>query len=116
MSIKKYLTTAPFHDIIKYSSDKAYARENVAFTGTPRKHPYDPKKIILISDPLSANTVFYEFKLSQITHVEELSRQALENGESIQLVKIWIKKGSLALRYEPFIVENTINYLEDSSF
>lgn len=114
MMIKKFLTTGPLHEIIKYSSNPNYSEDNVAYTGMPRKHPYEPDKIILISDPLSSNTIFYEFKLNDISHAEEVSNIVSESGKGIRLVKIWVKKGSVALRYEPFIVQDTINYMSDS--
>lgn len=113
MSIKKFLTTGPFHEIIKYSSNDNYSQNNVAFTGMPRKHPYDSKKIILISDPLSSNTIFYEFKLNDISHAEEVSNIVSESGKGIRLVKVWVKKGCVALRYEPFIVQDTWDYFRD---
>ena len=115
MGIKKYLTTGPFYNITKYFSNPNYSHDNVAFSGMPRKHPYDPRKIIMISDPLSSNTIFYEFKLSDITHAEELSNIVSESGKGIRMVKIWVKKGSVALRYEPFIVQDTINYYNDET-
>ena len=34
---------------------------NVCFSGSPRKHPYDSDKVILIADPFSANNLYYEF-------------------------------------------------------
>jgi hypothetical protein len=114
MSFEKYLESKPFYEITKYSRHPDFSKGNVAFTGAPRKHPYDDKKILLISDPFSSNTIFFEFKLSTITHIEELSQIATESGEIVNLVKIWVKKGSMGLKYEPFIVEDTTAYLKDS--
>ncbi|MBN2531301.1 MAG: hypothetical protein JXB88_00345 [Spirochaetales bacterium] len=113
-SFEKFLESKPFYEITKYSGHPDYSKSNVAFTGAPRKHPYDEKKILLISDPFSSNTIFFEFKLSTISHIEELSRIVTESGEIVNLVKIWVKKGSLGLKYEPFIVEDTITYLKDT--
>ena len=114
MSFQAYLESGPFHEIIKYSQNSNFSHENVAFTGSPRKHPYDDTKILLISDPFSSHTIFYEFKLKDISHIEELPQIVSEKGASLKLVKLWIKKGSLGLRYEPFYVEDTLNYLKDS--
>ncbi|MBN1411618.1 MAG: hypothetical protein JW969_12290 [Spirochaetales bacterium] len=114
MDIKNFLQAYPFHELAKYSSHPDFSKKNVAFTGSPKKHPYDPKKIILISDPFSSNTYFYEFKLVDITHIEELSSIVTEKGDNLNLVKIWVKKGSLGIRYEPFIVEDTVSYLRDT--
>jgi len=114
MSFEKYLESKPFYEITKYSGHPDYSRENVAFTGAPRKHPYDRKKMLLISDPFSSNTIFFEFNIDDITHIEELSRIATQSGEIVNLVKIWVKKKSLGLKYEPFVVEDTISRLKDS--
>ncbi|MBN2443724.1 MAG: hypothetical protein JXJ04_20350 [Spirochaetales bacterium] len=114
MSFEKYLESKPFYEITKYSRHPDYSKDNVAFTGSPRKHPYDKKKLLLISDPFSTNTVFYEFKLEDITRIDELSQIASEEGDIVKLVKLWVKKGSLGLKYEPFIVEDTLSYLKES--
>ena len=114
MSFEKYLESKPIHEITKYSRHPDYSKSNVAFSGAPRKHPYDKKKLLLISDPFSSNTIFFEFKLADITHIEELAQIATEGGDIVNLVKIWVKKGSLGLKYEPFIVEDTLTYLKDS--
>ena len=114
MRIDKFLQPGRFHEIEKYSSHPDFSKSCVAFSGAPRKHPYDIKKLILISDPFSTNTVFFEFNINDIVHVEELSSIVNEAGESLRIVKIWVKKGSLGLRYEPFVVEDTLRYLKDT--
>ena len=58
--------------------------------------------------------MFFEFNINDIVHVEELSSIVNEAGESLRIVKIWVKKGSLGLRYEPFVVEDTLRYLKDT--
>ena len=114
MSFEKYLESKPFYEITRYSRHPDFSKMNVAFSGAPRKHPYDDKKLLLISDPFSSNTIFFEFKLEDITHIEELSQIATENGDIVKLVKIWVKKGSLGLKYAPFIVEDTLTHMKDS--
>jgi hypothetical protein len=114
MDIKNILQTRTMRDLAKYSSHPDFSKKNVAFTGSPKKHPYDTKKLILISDPFSSNTSFMEFKLADIIHIEELSSIVTEKGDNLSLVKIWVKKGSLGIRYEPFVVEDTLNYLRDT--
>jgi len=110
MSIKKYLKTEPLNEIIKYSSHKDYSTNGVAFTGAPKKHPFDKEKLILISDPFSTHTSFYEFNISDILHVDELSNLVTETGDALKTVRIWIRKGSPGLKYEPFVVEATLNF------
>ena len=81
--------------------------ENVSFAGSPRKHPYDPEKIILVADPYSTNTFFFEFQKADIAFVEELPTMTDMDGNSLTMVRIWVKKGSIILRSTPFIAGDT---------
>lgn len=111
MSIGRYLGTQPLREVARYSARSGLAADNVAFSGAPRKHPYDAEKLILICDPFSAQTTFYEFRLKDVVHVDELPSLVTEGGESLAIVRLWVKKGALGLRYEPIIVADTIQDL-----
>ena len=80
---------------------------NVSFSGSPRKHPYDSDKVILIADPFSTNNLYYEFSKADISFVEELPNLVSLDGDTITLVRVWVKKMSVAVRCSPFIVEDT---------
>jgi inorganic pyrophosphatase len=82
-------------------------RENVSFTGSPRKHPYDPNKIILVSDPYSTNTFYFEFEKADVSYVEELASVVDMDGSTITMMRIWVTKGSIAVRCTPFIAGDT---------
>ncbi len=86
---------------------RSLARGSVSFTGSPRKHPHHPEKIVLIADPCSANTFYYEFSKTDITFVEEMPSIVDTEGNTITMLRIWIKKGSIAVRSTPFIVGDT---------
>lgn len=86
---------------------KALKETHVAFSGSPRKHPYDDTKVVLITDPVSMNTFYYEFNADDVTFVEELPSVVNPDGETIVLVRIWVKKQSIGIRSTPFIVEDT---------
>jgi hypothetical protein len=109
MSIRKYLKAEPLYEITKYTSQKNYREAGVAFSGAPKKHPTDKEKLVLIADPFSTHTHFYEFNISDILHVEELPHLVAESGESLNTVRIWVRKGSIGIKYEPFVVEDTIS-------
>ncbi len=81
--------------------------QNVSFSGSPRKHPYDPDKIILVADPYSTNTFYLEFSKQDIAFVEELPSIVDMEGCTITMMRLWIKKGSLAVRSTPFITGDT---------
>jgi inorganic pyrophosphatase len=116
MSIRKYLTAESLTELVKYSTFADYSKGHVAFSGAPKKHPYDKEKIILILDPWSSHTMFYEFRIADIAHVDELPQMVTASGESLTMVRIWVKKGSFGVRYEPFVVEDTVTILKDTAF
>lgn len=82
-------------------------KTHVSFSGTPKKHPYDTDKIILVADPFSTNTLYYEFSKDDISYLEELPSLVNLDGETITMVRIWVKKMSIGIRCSPFIVEDT---------
>ncbi len=90
-------------DVQKYR-EMNFFETHVSFEGTPRKHPSDKTKVILLTDPFSDKKVFFEFPISAIDYVEELETLSSEDGRSAVRMRLWIKKGSVGIRYEPFIV------------
>lgn len=81
---------------------------HVAFSGSPRQHWNDPAKVILVADPYSRNTFYYEFRIDDIACVQELPNLVSPHEEVIPMMRVWVKKRSLALRCTPFIVEETL--------
>jgi hypothetical protein len=79
---------------------------HIGFTGSPRKHPYDAHKVILLADPYSHNAFYYEFKTEDIAFVEELASVVNINEEVVTVVRLWVRKGCVGLRCTPFWVEN----------
>ncbi|MCX8124938.1 MAG: inorganic pyrophosphatase Ppa [Spirochaetes bacterium] len=82
-----------------------FFEDHVAFVGTPKKHQYDKTKIILLSDPFSDRKIFYEFPIDSIDLVEEIGTISSQDGKNALQIRIWVKKGTLALKYEPFIID-----------
>jgi inorganic pyrophosphatase len=89
------------------SDQKLLRRTHIAFSGTPQKHPTDPEKIILVVDPFSDSTFYYEFNTPDISVVEELTNIVTLDGEVIPMARLWVKKKSIAIRSTPFVVEST---------
>ncbi len=85
---------------------KTLKKTHVSFSGSLQRHPYDAKKIIVIADPFSSNTVYYEFKTKDISYLEELPNVVDINGKAISMVRIWVKKLSIGIRSAPFLVED----------
>ncbi|MCP4745087.1 MAG: inorganic pyrophosphatase Ppa [Desulfobacteraceae bacterium] len=82
-------------------------KTHVSFSGSPRKHPFDPYRVILVVDPYSSNTFYYEFKADDISFVEELPHMVNLDEEVITIVRIWVRKRCLAVRCTPFWVDDT---------
>ncbi len=80
--------------------------KHIPFSGSPRKHPHDTTRVILIADPFSDNTFYYEFRAKDITVAEDLPSMTTLAGESVSMVRIWVKKQSIAIRCTPFIVDS----------
>ncbi len=110
MPISNYLQETKKFEIQTYEKPKDFSMlrdSHIAFSGAPRKHPYDPDKVILIVDPYSTNTFYYEFRAGDIAYVEELPSMVNLEGKSITMVRLWIKKMSIGVRCTPFIVQET---------
>lgn len=114
MSIRKYLETQPLHELIKYDPDPEIRKNALAFIGALRKHPYDTDKLLLITDPFSSDTEFYEFRIADVVCYEEQPGIATDSGENLFMVKIWVQKGSFGIQYHPFEVADQLRYLKDS--
>jgi hypothetical protein len=72
-----------------------------------KRHPYEPEKVILIPDPFSTHTFYYEFEAEDISYVEELPSLVDIEGKTISMARIWVEKKSIGLRCSPFVVEDT---------
>lgn len=110
MTTESYLQEALEFHIQAYKKPKnihILKETHVPFSGSPKKHPYDTDKVILVADPFSTHTVYYEFKKDDISYVEELPNLVNLEGETITMVRVWVKKMSMAIRCSPFIVEDT---------
>jgi len=82
-------------------------KTHISYSGSPQKHQYDPDKIILVPDPYSSDAFYYEFKIEDISYVEELPSLVSMEGETVTMSRIWIKKMSVGIKSFPFIVEDT---------
>ena len=110
MNLESYPQEAEKFQIEAYKRPRdlhVLRKNHISFTGSPKKHPYDSDKVILIADPFSSNNLYYEFNKDDISYVEELPNLVNLDGEAISVVRVWVKKLSVAIRCTPFIVEDT---------
>lgn len=102
MSELKYLTTTQLNEIIKYKASTDYEKECISISGNPRKHPYDSKRLILILESHDDKTIFHDFKLTDIAHIEELPNISTGQGGSLRQIQLWVKKNSWIIRSEAY--------------
>jgi len=83
---------------------KSLLKSHVPFSGSPQKHPHDADKLILVPDPYSTNTYYYEFNKEDIAYVEKQPNLVDAHGNTVAVARIWVKKKSIAVRCAPFMV------------
>jgi inorganic pyrophosphatase len=111
MPFRELLQESSRFELESYKKPKEGKRlrdSHVAFSGSPYKHPYNETKVILVSDPFSTNTSYYEFRSADIAFVEELPSLVDMEGQVLLFVRIWVKKKSVALHCTPFLVEDVL--------
>jgi len=111
MPFRKMLQEVQCFEIQAYKrpkDKKVLTDTHVAFSGSPYKHPYDHEKVILLNDPFSTSTFYYELKTEDISFIEELPNIVNSSGKIFTIIRVWVKKGSIALRCTPFVVESTM--------
>ncbi len=102
--VRKLLQISKKYDIDKYKNININETHAI-FEGTPQKHSNDENLLILLPDPFSELKEFYEFSIDSIGNIEELGSISSEDGETVYRVRLWVKKGDLAIKSEPFIIE-----------
>jgi inorganic pyrophosphatase len=112
MSVGTYLEARPFSDLIPYKAESP--SDAVGFIGALRKHPYDDEKCLLIADPTGCEPAIFEFRLADVLGAEEMPSPIDAEGKNISLVKLWIRRGSFGIRYEPFEVDEPLKRTSDS--
>jgi hypothetical protein len=98
------LTILPIQDLLKLTSEQQFQTKGVAYHGSPRRHPTDDRRVLLICNLLQTNKRIYEFNKEDILHVDREEQISLESGESVSLVTLWIKKGSKGIELLPFTI------------
>lgn len=90
-------------EIEVYKKPPAFTANHVSFEGTPRKHPYNPERIVIIVKPFCEEVCYYDFRLADIEGMEELSNIVNSSGNSLPMFRVWVKKGSVGIKALPVI-------------
>jgi inorganic pyrophosphatase len=104
MTLERLLKQSERFEIDVYKKPPHHTANHTPFVGSPRRHPYDENKIILIMEPFSSSIFYYEFFISDINGVEELPSLVTNDGESLTMARLWVRKGGVGVRAFPFLV------------
>jgi inorganic pyrophosphatase len=110
MPIRNLMQSARKFEIQPYrrvKDTKCLAKTHVAYSGWPQKHPSDDARIILVADPFSHNTFYYEFETTDIGLIESLPSIVTLDNQTLLMARVWVRKGALAIRSTPFLVAET---------
>lgn len=110
MSIKEYIAK-PLSEVELYHKHAEVPQDAVAFTGSARQHPYDREKLLLIVDDSTDKTSLLEFRIEDVLSAENLPNPVNEKGEMYSKVKLWVRRGAVGVRYEPFEVDTPLKYI-----
>lgn len=115
MTLSTLLQRADAFELQAYQGDRFDPNTlkigHVAFSGTPLQHPHNAEKVLLIAEPYSTNPLYYEFQAKDIVHVEKLPNLVNDEGQTVSMAQIWIKKGSVGIRHVPFVVEDLAGHV-----
>ena len=78
--------------------------EAVAFEGSLRLH-YNPGLVLLLLNPLEPNSTLFEFRVGDILYAEQLASISRENGVTVERVRLWVRRGSPAVKMQPLRVD-----------
>lgn len=102
--LNKLLDISKQYDIDKKSFVNIH-ETHMPFEGFPSKSPFNTSFVRIFTEPFIRTGQFYEFSLENIDKVEDLGQITNENGDTINKVRLWAKKGSPAIKSESFIVK-----------
>ena len=72
MTTDKFLGLNDSLELQKYIKNLNWDRNTCcSFYGSPKRHPHEKNRIILVADPFSEHTFYYEFNIKEIRFIEE---------------------------------------------
>jgi len=111
MNIDNFLELKDNLELQKYVRNLDFDKKNCcSFYGSPKKHPYEKNRVILVADPFSEHTFYYEFNMKNIISIEKQPSITNVEGKSVSMVRFWIKNKSVGIQCTPFKVGNITKF------
>lgn len=100
-------------ELEKYRDPNRLMKEAIPYIGQPKQQEGNPEKIYIRLNPLSSNGAFLEFKTQDVVYAETVKTVSQNDGTAFNIVKIWIRKGSIGIKMEPFSVMDFSDVFDD---
>lgn len=100
-------------ELSKFSNPHRLHKEAVPYVGHAKQLKDTPEKIFLRLDSISSHGQMLEFKTKDVIHAEDVNTVTKENGQAIRIVRIWVKKGSIGIKLEPFVVTDYAEFFSE---
>ena len=91
-------------ELEEHSDSDRLSKEAVSFVGQLKKNETDPSKVFLRSERFANQSILLEFNLRDVVFAEDLKTITRDDGAAIRIVKIWLRKGAIGVKLEPFSV------------
>ncbi len=78
--------------------------EYTPFVGSPKRHHSNEEILILVTNPFEQDKHFFEFYMDTISSIEEIGTITSDERKSAYQIRVWVKKGTMAVKSETFIV------------
>ena len=95
-------------DVVQYREHPAF--DAVPFIGSVKKHPYDQEKCLILllqgqrRMPWFKSGELLEIKTRDVQGLDEMPSSIDLTGTTISMFRIWVRRGAIAVRFEPFEV------------
>ena len=60
--------------------------------------------MLLLLNPLEPNSTLFEFRVGDIFYAEQMAGISRENGVTVERVRLWVRRGSPAVKMQPLRV------------
>jgi len=107
--VKEFLDSVPPFELQPYFSEDSFSQNHIPFVGVPNRHKERTDKMVLVTELGTGLTAFCEFFINDIDRIENIETMIASQGNALPVVRIWVRKGAHAVKYEPFIVSDIVN-------
>ena len=107
MAFLKLLEEGRFFEIQRSLKPREDLKDQaLSYSGSLGPH-YNPNMVLLLTHPLESSGKIYEFRLEDILYAHDLPSKSRPGGVTVEQTRLWVRRGSPAMRMQPFRVGNS---------